>query len=83
MYSRQENMGESDDHDDGMAEWIDDWFGNMEHVSTHEQFLRAEATKKLYSGCSLTRLSASLLILNLQNRFGWSNVSVTITTLLS
>ncbi len=76
MYTQQENIGD-DDHDDGMAEWIDDWFGNMEHVSTHEQFLRAEATKKLYSGCSLTRLSASLLILNLQNRFGWSNVSVT------
>ncbi len=66
-----------DDHDDGMAEWIDTWFENTDHVSSHVQFLRAEATKKLYSGCSLTRLSSSLLILNLQSRFGWSNVSVT------
>jgi hypothetical protein len=67
-----------DENDDGMADWLDDWFEDIDqHVSNHEQFLRAEATKKLYSGCSLTRLSSSLLILNLQSRFGWSNVSVT------
>jgi hypothetical protein len=67
-----------DENGDGMADWLDDWFEDTDqHVSNHEQFLRAEATKKLYSGCSLSRLSSSLLILNLQSRFGWSNVSVT------
>ena len=66
-----------DMHDDGMSEFLDDWFQNTEPVTSQEQFLRDEASTKLYSGCALTRLSSSLLILNLQNRFGWSNVSVT------
>jgi hypothetical protein len=71
-----------DEHDDGMVEWLDNWFEDTnQHVSNHEQFLRAEATKKLYFGCSLSRLGSSLLILNLQSRFGWNNVSL--TTLLS
>jgi hypothetical protein len=74
--SCQEDNTLEDEHDDGMAEWLDDWF-DTEHVSNHEQFLQAKATKKLYSGCSLTRLSSSVLILNLQTRFGWSNVLVT------
>ena len=66
-----------DGHDDGMSEFLDDWFQNTKPVTSQEQFLRDEASTKLYSGCALTRLSSSLLILNLQNRFGWSNVSVT------
>ena len=61
---------------EAMSEFLDDRFENIEHVSSHEYFLCEQTTKKLYHACALTRLSSSLLILNLQNQFGWCNVSI-------
>ncbi|MCO5601656.1 hypothetical protein L7F22_055779 [Adiantum nelumboides] len=66
------------DNDDGMADFIEHWHQNdsASDIPNNEKYLRKEALKCIYEGSQLTRLSASLLILNLQNRFGWSNVSV-------
>ena len=79
QYSKDFN-GRDDifDNDDGMADFIEDWHQNdsASDIPNNEKYLRKEALKCIYEGSQLTRLSASLLILNLQNRFGWSNVSV-------
>ncbi|MCO5607792.1 hypothetical protein L7F22_061993 [Adiantum nelumboides] len=66
------------DNDDDMADFIEDWHQNdsASNIPNNEKYLRKEALKCIYEGSQLTRLSASLLILNLQNRFGWSNVFV-------
>ncbi|MCO5608538.1 hypothetical protein L7F22_062749 [Adiantum nelumboides] len=66
------------DNDDGMADFIEDWHQNdsASDIPNNKKYLRKEALKCIYEGSQLTRLSTSLLILNLQNRFGWSNVSV-------
>lgn len=42
----------------------------------HEDLLE-EALRVLYPGASISKLAASLLILNLQAKFKWSNASVT------
>ena len=34
-YTQDTNISE-DDHDDGMTEWLDDWFEITEHASSHE-----------------------------------------------
>lgn len=73
-HTQSENM--DDYHDDGMDDFLNDWFQPTNDTSSQEEFLREEATKSLYPGCTLTRLSASLIMLNLQNRFGWSNASI-------
>jgi hypothetical protein len=39
--------------------------------------LLEEAQKALYPGASVSRLATSVLILNLQAKFKWSNASVT------
>ena len=66
------------DNDDGMSNFIEDWYQNDEasDIPKNEKYLQEEALKRVYEGSQLTRLSAGLLILNLQNHFGWSNVSV-------
>lgn len=66
--------------DEHMESLLHDYFehghdSGDEH-DTRGSFLRNEALTPLYAGSNLTRLSASLLILNLQTRFGWSNVGV-------
>ena len=65
-------------NDDDMNEFLNDWFqdGSKEDNPCKE-FLRKEALKNLYDGAStLTRLSATSLILNLQSRYQWSNASM-------
>ena len=63
----------NDDND--MDNFINDWYKG-DDAGTNESFLRAEALQQIYEGSKLSRLSASLLILNLQSRYGWSNTSV-------
>ena len=63
----------NDDND--MDDFINDWYEG-DDAGTNESFLRAEALQKIYEGSKLSRLSASLLILNLQSCYGWSNTSV-------
>ena len=63
----------NDDND--MDNFINDWYKG-DDADTNESFLRAEALQKIYEGSKLSRLSPSLLILNLQSRYGWSNTSV-------
>ena len=64
--------------DDDMNEFIDDWFqaSSEEEIFPHEKFLREEASRPIYNGASISRLSATLLILNLQSQYQWSNASV-------
>ena len=70
------NYNEDNDMDDNdMDEFINDWYGE-DDAGEDESFLRAEALQRIYEGSKLSRLSASLLILNLQDRYAWSNASV-------
>lgn len=64
--------------DDDINEFIDDWFqaSSEEETCPHEKFLREEASRPIYNGASISRLSVTLLILNLQTRYQWSNASV-------
>lgn len=71
------HVEEEPHHDDDINEFLDDWFqDDKEDHNPREKFLRDEALKYIYEGASLTRLSATLLILNLQARYHWSNASV-------
>lgn len=71
-----ENYNDDNDMDDNdMEEFINDWYGG-DDAGEDESFLRAEALQRIYEGSNLSRLSASLLILNLQDRYAWSNASV-------
>ena len=70
--------------DDGIHEFLEDWFVHNEdpqdnsfQMEKKEAHLKEEALKPLYPQSCLTRLSASLLLLNLQAQFGWSNTLVT------
>ena len=63
----------NDDND--MVNFINDWYKG-DDASTNESFLRAKALQQIYEGSKLSRLSASLLILNLQSCYGWRNTSV-------
>ena len=57
----------NDDND--MVDFINDWYKG-DDAGTNESFLRAKALQQIYKGSKLSRLSASLLILNLQSCYG-------------
>lgn len=67
--------------DDNIDEMLADWFPavhampNVEHDIEYTK-LSEEASTPIYNGSSLSRLSTTLLILNLQAKYGWSNTSV-------
>ena len=63
----------NDDND--MDNFINDWYKG-DDAGTNESFFRAKALQQIYEDSTLSRLSASLLILNLQSRYGWSNTSI-------
>lgn len=46
-------------------------------VSAEENMLREEMNTPLYPGAKTSRLATSLLLLNLQAKYKWSNTSVT------
>ncbi|MCO5614259.1 hypothetical protein L7F22_068539 [Adiantum nelumboides] len=71
-----EEYDDNDMDNNDMDEFINDWYAGDDIASEDESFLRAEALQQIYKGSKLSRLSASLLILNLQNRYAWSNASV-------
>ena len=73
--------------DEGINEMIIDWFTtNTASENVHDDNttelqdsfhkLTVEANTPLFDGSNISRLSAVLLLLNLQAQFGWSNNSV-------
>ncbi|MCO5595470.1 hypothetical protein L7F22_049513 [Adiantum nelumboides] len=74
VHEEYNDVNDMDDND--MDEFINDWYAGDDIAGEDESFLRAKALQQIYKGSKLSRLSASLLILNLQNRYAWSNASV-------
>ena len=87
-YEEEECNDEDDDHMEveepiaDMLDAIDPIFDNdlddEEYTPNNgNEDLLEEAQKALYPGASVSRLATSVLILNLQAKFKWSNASVT------
>ena len=77
LYNSQlDDVDDIQDDDDVMNDFISDWYTGSD-AHKEESFLQDEAKQKIYEGSDLSRLSATLLILNLQNHYGWSSASVT------
>ncbi|MCO5587800.1 hypothetical protein L7F22_041752 [Adiantum nelumboides] len=70
------NYNEDNDMDaNDIDKSINDWY-EEDDVGDDESFLRAEALQRIYKGSKLPQLIASLLVLNLQDPYAWSNASV-------
>jgi len=70
-----------------MQDMINDWFTNEGEDEMYDNFnnkdgyeiynkVKQEFQLQIYSGAKISKLSATLLLLNLQTTYGWSNDSL-------